>query len=183
MSKVIKSEYVHHKQQIQKDKSCGCRGIRSCLLCDMTQLITKSSNPETKPMFFCDQCGNSAFDHQISHSQHHQLSPNSQIQIEGVFLKRDAIDEQTESKLIDSICREPWASSQSGRRKQDYGPRVNFRKRKIKTAGFNGLPQISTQVLRQLREQDKLIGEKLTDFTEVEVCNLEYCPERGSHFL
>ena len=34
----------------------------------------------------------------------------------------------------------PWSISQSGRRKQNYGPRANFKKRKAKVGAFQGFP-------------------------------------------
>lgn len=58
---------------------------------------------------------------------------------------------------------------------QDYGPKVNFRKQKLKTAGFRGLPSFSREVVRRMG-----LYPVLEDFRPVEQCNLDYCPERGS---
>ena len=58
---------------------------------------------------------------------------------------------------------------------QDYGPKVNFRKQKLKTAGFRGLPSFSREVVRRMG-----LYPILEDFRPVEQCNLDYCPERGS---
>ena len=151
----------------QHSRQCGCRGVRTCLVCDRMP-STKTSNPLTKTMFFCERCGNRAFALQLSHDQHQQLSPNNSITIDGVYVKRDAIDESTEFQLIESIYRYPWINSQSGRRKQDFGPKINFRKRKIKFEGFVGLPQLPTQVLQQVKKEDDVIGDKLKEFNEVE---------------
>ena len=66
-------------------------------------------------------------------------------------------------------------SSQSGRRKQDFGPKVNFKKKKIKVGDFNGLPAYSKFIVERMNLQALL-----KYFLPVELCNLEYTPERGS---
>ncbi|XP_041504643.1 alpha-ketoglutarate-dependent dioxygenase alkB homolog 4 isoform X2 [Microtus oregoni] len=75
-------------------------------------------------------------------------------------------------RLMDT---DPWKPSQSGRRKQDYGPKVNFRKQKLKMAGFQGLPSFSQKVVQRMG-----LYRELEDFQPVEQCNLDYSPERGS---
>lgn len=59
---------------------------------------------------------------------------------------------------------------------QDYGPKVNFKRQKVKLGSFNGLPPFSRMLVERMRRE----VEDLHDFTPVELCNLEYCPERGS---
>ena len=59
---------------------------------------------------------------------------------------------------------------------QDYGPKVNFKRQKVKLGPFNGLPPFSKWIVRRM--QDSV--ECLKDFTPVELCNLDYSPERGS---
>nr|XP_058141896.1 alpha-ketoglutarate-dependent dioxygenase alkB homolog 4 isoform X2 [Dasypus novemcinctus] len=58
---------------------------------------------------------------------------------------------------------------------QDYGPKVNFRKQKLKIADFTGLPSFSQETVRRMG-----LYPGLEDFRPVEQCNLDYCPERGS---
>ena len=58
---------------------------------------------------------------------------------------------------------------------QDYGPRVNFKKRKLKTSVFTGLPGFTKTFV----ERFKSIPE-LNDFKPIELCHIEYVPERGS---
>lgn len=58
---------------------------------------------------------------------------------------------------------------------QDFGPKVNFKKKKLKTANFSGLPPFSKELYLRMRSL-----EVLTDFSPVEQCHLEYTPERGS---
>ncbi|XP_069471071.1 alpha-ketoglutarate-dependent dioxygenase alkB homolog 4 isoform X2 [Ambystoma mexicanum] len=68
-----------------------------------------------------------------------------------------------------------WKISQSGRRKQDYGPNVNFKKQKVKVGRFSGLPSFSRDIVRRMNEHAALQG-----FQPVEQCNLDYNPQRGS---
>uniref|UniRef100_A0A452U8U1 AlkB homolog 4, lysine demethylase n=1 Tax=Ursus maritimus TaxID=29073 RepID=A0A452U8U1_URSMA len=93
----------------------------------------------------------------------------------GVTLIEDFVTRDEEAEMVQLMDREPWKLSQSGRRKQDYGPKVNFRKQKLKTAGFRGLPSFSRDVVRRMG-----LYPILEDFRPVEQCNLDYCPERGS---
>lgn len=69
----------------------------------------------------------------------------------------------------------PWDLSQSGRRKQNFGPKCNFKKQKIQLGDFNGFPKFSEFV--QQKFKNVLI---LKDFQTIEQCSLEYNPERGA---
>ncbi|RXM97379.1 Alpha-ketoglutarate-dependent dioxygenase alkB-like 4 [Acipenser ruthenus] len=93
----------------------------------------------------------------------------------GVFLCEDFVSEEEEREMVQQMDLDEWKQSQSGRRKQDYGPKVNFKKRRLKAAGFSGLPGFSRLVVRRMKEQPVL-----KDFQPVEQCNLDYHPRRGS---
>ena len=58
---------------------------------------------------------------------------------------------------------------------QDYGPKVNFKKKRLKTSVFTGLPYFSKVLVDRMKRSDVL-----EDFEPVELCNLEYDSERGS---
>lgn len=53
---------------------------------------------------------------------------------------------------------------------------MNFKKRKLKLDNFTGLPQFSKTLVERMW---KLVP-ALCDFQPVELCNLEYMPDRGS---
>lgn len=53
---------------------------------------------------------------------------------------------------------------------------MNFKKKKLKQDNFTGLPQFS----KTLVERMWTLVPELHDFQPVELCNLEYMPERGS---
>ena len=59
---------------------------------------------------------------------------------------------------------------------QDYGPKVNFKRRKVKMGCFAGLPSFSCELVERMRAEVEDMG----DFTPVELCNLDYRPERGA---
>ena len=60
---------------------------------------------------------------------------------------------------------------------QDYGPKVNFKRQKLKLGSFCGLPPFSRLLVERMRG----LVDTLADFTPVELCNLDYQPERGAH--
>ncbi|VDM80626.1 unnamed protein product, partial [Strongylus vulgaris] len=51
-------------------------------------------------------------------------------------------------EMIDGV---DWMLSQSGRRKQDYGPKVNFKHKKVKTDTFVGMPEYADMLLEKMR--------------------------------
>ncbi|XP_069767018.1 alpha-ketoglutarate-dependent dioxygenase alkB homolog 4 isoform X1 [Narcine bancroftii] len=93
----------------------------------------------------------------------------------GVFLAEDFVDVEEETELVTMMDNNEWKSSQSGRRKQDYGPKVNFKKHKLKVGCFSGLPYFSFVLVRRMTQYSVL-----EDFLPVEQCNLDYRPEEGS---
>ena len=58
---------------------------------------------------------------------------------------------------------------------QDFGPKVNFKRHKVKNGRFSGLPPFSQPLYGRMQTVDIL-----KDFLPVEQCHLEYTPERGS---
>ncbi|XP_008304498.1 alpha-ketoglutarate-dependent dioxygenase alkB homolog 4 [Stegastes partitus] len=148
--------------------SCGCKGIRRCLVCEKfkrtVQLEATESqgvnhfvyNPETRLAVAED--GDSA-----------------SFPFPGVFLWENFISEEEEKELINTMDQDQWNLSQSGRRKQDFGPKVNFKKRKVRISNFSGLPALSQTLVLRMQQEPSLAG-----FQPVEQCNLDYHPQRGS---
>jgi len=177
-------------EKIEKNKFCVCKGIRTCLICEKTlnhKLIDNLSVEDNGSNIFiyCNKCGDKAFLQQFSdHSLHSDLTLVNKtdnknfISIDGLFLKEEVITKEEEIELVQKIDSINWTDSQSGRRKQDFGPKVNFKKQKLKFDQFFGLPQFDRKLLSKIKAQ--LNHKCLTDFTEVEVCHLEYKPESGS---
>eukprot|EP00123_Amoebidium_parasiticum_P007486 comp18153_c0_seq2/m.18917 comp18153_c0_seq2/g.18917 ORF comp18153_c0_seq2/g.18917 comp18153_c0_seq2/m.18917 type:complete len:316 (-) comp18153_c0_seq2:513-1460(-) len=78
-------------------------------------------------------------------------------------------------EVVKAIDSSPWVISQSGRRKQDYGPLVNFKKRKMKWGNYSGLPSYAQVIAERMKTFIVM-----ADFVPVELGNLEYDPTRGS---
>ncbi|XP_053187197.1 alpha-ketoglutarate-dependent dioxygenase alkB homolog 4 [Scomber japonicus] len=151
--------------------SCACKGIRRCLLCEKTKENThlEANEPKLVRRFLYDP------ETKLAVSRDTEQPAPSSFPFPGVFLWENFISEEEEEELIRSMDQDVWNHSQSGRRKQDFGPKVNFKKKKVRFAGFSGLPASSRDlVLRMQRDPS------LADFRPVEQCNLDYHPERGS---
>ena len=164
-------------------KTCACKGIRTCLLCEANKRSVEPEVADTyADYYFCRECGDNAFDHRFTdHSTHTELDPDSYINIDGVFVEPDIVTISQEAELIRRIDSFQWVDSQSGRRKQDFGPRVNFKKQKVNIDRFVGLPLFDKDLLESVTNKLKNRNCAVLDnFTAVEVCHLEYDPSRGS---
>nr|XP_046266328.1 alpha-ketoglutarate-dependent dioxygenase alkB homolog 4 [Scatophagus argus] len=148
--------------------SCACKGIRRCLVCEKV----KGKGPlEANGL-------------KIVH--HFLYDPETKLAVckdgtaasfpfPGIFLWENFISEEEEKNLISTMDQDVWNESQSGRRKQDFGPKVNFKKRKVRVSGFSGLPSLSQKLVLRMQQEPSLAG-----FQPVEQCNLDYHPQRGS---
>ena len=65
---------------------------------------------------------------------------NEEPVFRGIKIIRDFLTLDEEKTLLEDLDEAPWTISQSGRRKQNYGPRANFKKRKAKLGAFQGFP-------------------------------------------
>ncbi|KAM7147770.1 alpha-ketoglutarate-dependent dioxygenase alkB homolog 4 [Molossus nigricans] len=152
-------------------RECGCKGIRTCLICERQRggdPPWQHSPQKTHRFIYYSDTGWAVGAEESDFEGWAFPFP-------GVTLIEDFVTREEEAEMVQLMDREPWKLSQSGRRKQDYGPKVNFRKQKLKTAGFQGLPSFSREVVRRMG-----LYPILEDFQPVEQCNLDYCPERGS---
>ncbi|KAH7640469.1 hypothetical protein HUG17_7936 [Dermatophagoides farinae] len=189
-----------------KSKSCACKGIRTCSKCEQYQ-PPKSSDRNLhieKTYVHCWRCGNRAYDseffdkHFEDHEKTNKFDNNvPMVEIDGIFLQTDVITDDEEVQLIRQIDSFKWIDSQSGRRKQDFGPKINFKKQKINFTPFEGMPKLDVELLNTIRSErltshddwhrfSSLPFDQYSDYTilnrfhAIEICHLEYCPERGS---
>ncbi|XP_042298329.1 alpha-ketoglutarate-dependent dioxygenase alkB homolog 4 [Sceloporus undulatus] len=142
---------------------CGCKGIRRCLRCEAAPPPEKAAN-----FTYCPRTG-------FALGEKHSAFAGWAFPFPGVCLLEDFVSAEEEDKMVALMDQDPWKPSQSGRRKQDYGPKVNFKKRKLKADGFAGLPSFSREIVKRMGDFSVLEG-----FSPVEQCNLDYGPERGS---
>lgn len=164
------------------NRACGCKSFNSCYMCEAEYGLS-SREPALDRIesiqaqrIFCPICRHL---HDPMTGRPHvcqdcQLGSSSSM-FPGVELHRDFISVEEEQRLLGDLDQIPWDSSQSGRRKQNFGPKANFKKRKVKVGSFCGFPR-STQFTQ---ERFKSVI-SLKDYKTVEQCSIEYRPETGA---
>ncbi len=96
----------------------------------------------------------------------------------GLALRTEIFSMEEESSCLAAILARPWVKSQSGRKKQDFGPKVNFKKRTAKPGGFSGFPAYSSRtVIPRLQSAFPV----LTPWWPHEQVALEYRPSEGAN--
>ena len=120
------------------------------------------------------------------------------IEFSGVFVVRDFISQDEESRLVSTIDETPWMVSQSGRRKQvgescfaliiirvihdslqDYGPKPNFKRQKVKIGAFTGALNILLPCQDLIDMNDVLTG--LPSFAQLLLDRIHTIPESKVH--
>ncbi|CAI5445535.1 unnamed protein product [Caenorhabditis angaria] len=168
-------------------ESCGCKGARFCGLCETSDRVKnlriEGNKFESYQIFIYDPTRNigipsqnltskSSLEEIISETQKSRdFSPDSCVKLNGLILIQNFLSNEEETDILDMIDRVDWAPSQSGRRKQDYGPKVNFKQKKVKTNTFVGMPEYADFLLDKMRNHN---SEKLGNYQPFEMCNLEY---------
>ncbi|CAG7834971.1 unnamed protein product [Allacma fusca] len=159
-----------------KPRPCGCKGIRTCLVCEAefgVQKVFDETNQE-RCFEYCYLCGNKAYEGS-NVARDHGHHKGEAVEYPGVLVVPDFVTKEEELFLAEGCDRLPWDLSQSGRRKQNFGPKTNFKKKKINGKTFNGFPEFGRFVQNKLNEV-KL----LEDFQTIEQCAIEYRVETGA---
>ena len=167
-----------------RDEKCGCSGLRSCLICESyrsdpflsAQTALVEDDGDSRTFTFCAECGTKAWLNLPHHSSHTAADETRCIIIRGIDLFEEVISPEEEADIVAKMDASDWVNSQSGRRKQDYGPRVNFKKKKLNSGSFKGLPAYVRGVWERMQQDLKV----LSNFMPIELCNLEYDQSRGS---
>uniref|UniRef100_A0A1B6IHI2 Uncharacterized protein n=1 Tax=Homalodisca liturata TaxID=320908 RepID=A0A1B6IHI2_9HEMI len=161
---------------METDRSafCGCKGIRTCLKCEEHYSIGKPQL--TLSQFqncysYCPHCNIAVHGTSLDHPNHTADS----IPFPGVYIKLEFISREEESSLIQDLDSIPWDLSQSGRRKQNFGPKCNFKKRRLQLGDFNGFPETTRFVQERFSSIDILKG-----YQTIEQCSLEYDSKNGA---
>lgn len=161
-------------EAISTRNTCACKGIRRCLLCeDPETRCSQNSLVAAKGYFYCSSCNGTWSDDNAASC--HPMHSGEFLSFLGIDIIPEFVTELEEQRLCESIDAGQWNASQSGRYKQDFGPKVNFKKMKVRVGSFAGLPVYSRELVNRFA-----IHSCLTGFVPVELCNLEYLPERGS---
>lgn len=162
-----------------KPRPCGCKGCRSCLICETyyganVLKDTRTLNKD-KGYVYCPLCDKAWSGWDIDLYKQHPNHEGTSIDYPGVYIKLDFISADEEEELVKNIDEVPWDVSQSGRRKQNYGPKTNFKKQKIVLGKFEGFPLFSKFLQDRFRSIDLLEG-----YEVIEQCSLEYDPSKGA---
>jgi len=97
----------------------------------------------------------------------------------GITLVEDFVPQDLEVSLLGHFGDREWKPSQSGRRKLDYGPGVNFKRQKVKLGPFIGLPAASRPVVKLFAADQRCAG-ALAGFVPIECGVIEYDPALGA---
>ncbi|XP_053694724.1 alpha-ketoglutarate-dependent dioxygenase alkB homolog 4 [Sabethes cyaneus] len=163
-------------------RPCGCKGRRTCLSCEKDFEIHRVDYNEIfqkcKAYSFCPYCsriypGWDTDEVMADHSHNHNGETGEEYS--GIYVELDFLSIEEENRLMKGIDEMHWDISQSGRRKQNFGPKTNFKKTKIKVGNFTGFPKFSEFVQLKFDEVPLMKG-----FQTIEQCSLEYTPERGA---
>lgn len=193
-------------QKNEKDKQCVCKGIRYCSLCENIENKLKMNNNDysnktivdlSQYLFKQEQLKvdytieafclknenelNSLFN-QIESNKHNILNELPHIQLsklnifDGFYTIKSMITESESKDLINKINTYEWSESQSGRKKQDFSPKINYKRKKVKKINEFEFP-IYTDSLK-----DKINSvEFLSDFEIAGIGNLYYNKQKGAH--
>lgn len=163
---------------MDQPRPCGCKGCRTCLICEKNYGVQNKVfdlNKENGTFVYCPKCNCAWPGWNLKDWQVHPNHSGIPLNYSGVYIDLDFLSEEEEQKLIEDIDNLPWDLSQSGRRKQNFGPKCNFKKRKLRLGDFKGFPKFSQFVQEKFKYVPVLKG-----FQTIEQCSLEYNPERGA---
>ncbi|XP_047528123.1 alpha-ketoglutarate-dependent dioxygenase alkB homolog 4 [Vanessa atalanta] len=162
-----------------KPRPCGCKGCRTCLVCETYYGADGLKNTipldKGKSYVYCPLCDKAWSGWDIDLYKQHPNHEGESIEYPGVYIKLDFISKAEEDQLINNIDEVPWDISQSGRRKQNFGPKTNFKKQKIVAGNFDGFPKFSKYLQDRFNDVDLLKG-----YEVIEQCALEYDPNKGA---
>ncbi|XP_037961131.1 alpha-ketoglutarate-dependent dioxygenase alkB homolog 4 [Teleopsis dalmanni] len=162
-------------------RPCGCKGVRTCLQCESDYKIMKISLQEEflklRALSYCVECKclYSGWQPANVRNEHPEHRGEEGIRLSGILVLENFLTPSEGNDLMIELDKLPWTVSQSGRRKQNYGPKTNFKKRKLRNGNFSGFPA-TTEYLQTRFKQIPL----LRDFQSIEQCSLEYTEAKGA---
>lgn len=161
---------------MDKPRPCGCKGCRTCLICEENYgLSGRTQVPKNNSYVYCPLCNKAWPGWNLNDWTSHPNHFGEAIDYPGIYIDLNFLTKENEDYLIRHLDQLPWELSQSGRRKQNFGPKCNFKKKKLNVGNFDGFPLFSKFV------QDKFMQTPiLKDFQTIEQCSLEYDPARGA---
>ena len=170
-------------------RKCGCKGYRSCFICEkefgMPSCNLKEELSKTygeSSYIFCSQCNRIVLHDTWNIStfkECNELKDHGDLNTEpfpGILIIKDFVSITEENELVNNLDLLNWDTSQSGRRKQNFGPRANFKKRKAKAGdNFKGFPRCTKFIQERFQNVPCLDG-----YQTIEQCSIEYKQETGA---
>ena len=169
-------------------RQCGCKGYRSCFICEKECSIPSCSlKKELSQKYgensyvFCSKCNKIVLHKtwdvttfkECNELTNHDLDSKP---FPGILILKDFVSLSEENELINNLDLLNWDMSQSGRRKQNFGPRANFKKRKTKAGDkFYGFPKCTKFIQERFLSVPCLAG-----YQTIEQCSIEYRKETGA---
>ena len=149
------------------EKRCACTGVRWCAACMDPAL--RSAHGMREPMVIPAMEPVAGFDHEA------QCAPGLPA-FRGLRVLPAFVSEAEAEALLREIERHPFKASQSGKWKQHFGPRMNFRKRRMNVSGFEGVPHYARDLEARLRKRggDAELTRALEGFRVTDVFVLRY---------
>lgn len=168
-------------------RPCGCKGCRTCLLCEKEfNILDKPSYcklfQELESFVFCPECNKvyPGWDVELvcsAHPDHLNSSDEAAegIDFPGILVMPNFLTAKEGTDVMRNLDEITWQPSQSGRRKQNFGPKTNFKKKKLHNGDFNGFPAFSRFIQERFEGVPLLSG-----FQTIEQCTLEYSADKGA---
>ena len=136
-------------------KPCACTGVRWCAKCrgNEVRMRFRMDDPVPIPTFLSDRtlAPKTASDASIHFFDPSTQSAASYPAFEGVRLYRDFLSEPEAERLLEMLEATPFTPAQSGKRKQHYGPKINFNKQKMNPNAFQGIPAYAHDLESRMR--------------------------------
>uniref|UniRef100_A0A1E1W9W6 Uncharacterized protein n=1 Tax=Pectinophora gossypiella TaxID=13191 RepID=A0A1E1W9W6_PECGO len=162
-----------------KPRPCGCKGCRTCLICETQygadKIKLQLELDKSKGYVYCPLCNKAYKGWDIDLNKQHPNHEGNSIDYPGVYILLDFLSEEEEEIFMKNIDDMPWDISQSGRRKQNFGPKTNFKKKKVVSGKFDGFPAFSKFIQNRFDNVPLL-----KDYQVIEQCSLEYDPSKGA---
>jgi alkylated DNA repair dioxygenase AlkB len=191
------TNYLHIEEDnskiIQEDsdleKTCGNLKVNNILIKHYyIQELNLSNDEDSKDIFKILRETSYSFINHLSKKLNFSLNKIKLTEniFEGFYIIKNFLSESDQSAIIDKINSIEWKESQSGRKKQDYGPKINYKKRKVKYEGEQTLSNLPNEVKSLINKLTKNIKSdnldiNLEDYDVAGVGNLLYSNVNGSH--
>lgn len=162
-------------------RPCGCKGCRTCLLCEKEfNILDKPSYfqlfQEYESFVYCPECNKiyPGWDVEAVCSAHPNHSQDGMC-FPGILVMSNFLSPKEGIDVMKNLDEIAWQPSQSGRRKQNFGPKTNFKKKKLNNGNFDGFPAFSRFIQERFEGVPLLSG-----FQTIEQCTLEYSADKGA---